>query len=188
MLEHHSNSIEGSVAEMTDTGKRVAVALARNFEDIEATSPIDALVGAGATVTVIGTTTGPIEGKKGAVIEATKSFADVSPDDFDLLLIPGGGAPENLRIDDVAVAWTKSFTETNKPVAAICHGAQLLISADVLRDRKVTAVNKIRDDIRNAGGNYVDEALVVDGNLITSRVPGDLPQFNAALVEAIGAT
>jgi protease I len=171
---------------MTSTGKRVAVVLARNFEDIEATSPIEALENAGAEITVIGTSTGPVEGKKGAVIEATTTFADVSPDDFDLLLIPGGGAPENLRIDDQAVSWTKTFTESNKPVGAICHGAQLLISAEVLRDRNVTAVNKIRDDIRNAGGKYVDEALVIDGNLITSRVPADLPQFNAALVEAIG--
>lgn len=172
---------------MTSSGKRVAVALARNFEDIEATSPIEALVGAGAEVTVVGATTGPIEGKKGAVIEATATFADVSPDDFDMLLIPGGGAPENLRIDDGAVAWTKAFTESNKPVAAICHGAQLLISAEVLEGRTVTAVNKIRDDIRNAGGNYVDEALVRDGNLITSRVPDDLPRFNQALVEALNA-
>ncbi|MBA2776464.1 MAG: type 1 glutamine amidotransferase [Chloroflexia bacterium] len=171
---------------MTSAGKRVAVALAKNFEDIEATSPIEALVGAGAEVTIIGTETGPIEGKKGAVIEATTTFNDVSPDDFDLLLIPGGGAPENLRIDDSAVAWTKTFTESNKPVAAICHGAQLLISAEVLEGRTVTAVNKIRDDIRNAGGNYVDEALVQDGNLITSRVPDDLPRFNQALVEVLG--
>lgn len=171
---------------MNSVGKRVAVALAKNFEDIEATSPIEALTGAGAEVTIIGMETGPIEGKKGAVIEATTTFNDVSPDDFDLLLIPGGGAPENLRIDDSAVAWTKAFTETNKPVAAICHGAQLLISADVLDGRTVTAVNKIRDDIKNAGGAYVDEALVHDGNLITSRVPDDLPLFNRALVDALG--
>jgi len=172
---------------MTQSGKRVAVALAGNFEDIEATSPIDALVAAGAKVTIVGATTGPIEGKKGAVIEATTTFADVSPEDFDMLLIPGGGSPENLRIDDGAVAWTKAFTESNKPVAAICHGAQLLISSDVLKGRTVTAVNKVRDDITNAGGNYVDEALVVDGNLITSRVPADLPQFNKALVDALEA-
>lgn len=171
---------------MTNSGKRVAVVLAKNFEDIEATSPIEALEGAGATITVIGTETGPIEGKKGAVIDATTTFADVSPDDFDLLLIPGGGAPENLRIDDGAVTFTRAFTESGRPVGAICHGAQLLISAEVLQGRKVTAVNKIRDDVRNAGGNYVDQELVVDGNLITSRVPADLPVFNAALVDALG--
>ena len=172
---------------MTNTGLRVAVALARNFEDIEATSPIEALEAAGATITVIGTEKGAIEGKKGATIEATATFGEVSPDEFDLLLIPGGGSPENLRIDDAAVAWTKSFTESGKPVGAICHGAQLLISADVLKGRTLTAVNKIRDDVRNAGGSYVDKPLVVDSNLITSRVPADLPQFNEALVEALEA-
>ncbi len=172
---------------MASSGKRVAVALAANFEDVEATSPIEALQGAGAEITIVGTKAGPIEGKKGAVLEATTTFADVSPDDFDMLLIPGGGAPENLRIHDGAVAWTRAFTESSKPVGAICHGAQLLISAEVLNGRTLTAVNKVRDDIRNAGGNYVDEALVIDGNLITSRVPGDLPAFNAALVSALGA-
>ncbi len=166
--------------------KRVAVALARNFEDIEATSPIEALEAAGAKITIIGVERGPIEGKKGAVIDASATFGDVSPDDFDLLLIPGGGAPENLRIDDGAVTWTRTFTESGRPVGAICHGAQLLISAEVVQGRTLTAVNKIRDDVRNAGGNYVDEALVVDGNLITSRVPGDLPVFNDALVAALG--
>ncbi|MBA3274401.1 MAG: type 1 glutamine amidotransferase [Chloroflexia bacterium] len=170
---------------MANPGKRVAVVLAPNFEDIEATSPIEALEGAGAEITIIGTKTGPIEGKKGAVLEATKTFNDVTPADFDMLLIPGGGAPENLRIDDAAVAWTKAFTESSRPVGAICHGAQLLISADVLKGRTLTAVNKVRDDIKNAGGYYVDEALVIDGNLITSRVPGDLPRFNDALVSAL---
>ena len=85
------------------------------------------------------------------------------------------------------MAWTRSFTESGKPVGAICHGAQLLISAEVVRGRTLTAVNKIRDDVRNAGGNYVDEALVIDGNLITSRVPADLPAFNDALVKAIAS-
>ncbi len=171
---------------MANPGKRVAVVLAPKFEDVEATSPIEALEAAGAAITIIGTTVGPIEGKKGAVLEATKTFGDVSTDEFDMLLIPGGGAPENLRIDDAAVAWTKAFTESSKPVGAICHGAQLLISANVLGGRTLTAVNKVRDDIRNAGGYYVDEALVIDGNLITSRVPADLPVFNDALVDALG--
>lgn len=170
---------------MGNSGKRVAVALAKNFEDVEATSPIEALVSAGAEVTIVGLKTGPIEGKKGAVLSATKTFSDVSPEDFDLLVIPGGGAPENLRIDDGAVAWTREFVSSGKPVAAICHGAQLLISADVLSGRRLTAVNKIRDDVRNAGGNWIDEPLVEEGNLITSRVPDDLPQFNEAIVRAL---
>ncbi len=170
---------------MSETGKRVAVILAPNFEDVEATSPIEALEAAGGRVTVIGIDKGSVAGKKGATLEATATFGDVKPDDFDMLVIPGGGAPENLRINDAAVSWTKAFFETGKPVGAICHGAQLLISARVLPGRTLTAVNKIRDDITNAGGLYIDEALVVDGTLISSRVPGDLPVFNKELVSRL---
>jgi len=167
------------------TGKRVAVALARNYEDVEADAPIDALKQAGASVTVVGLERGAIQGKKGGTTEATETFSSVQPDDFDLLLIPGGGSPENLRIDDAAVAFARDFVKSGKPVAAICHGAQLLISARVLAGKKLTAVNKIRDDIANAGGIYVDEPLVIDGNLISSRVPDDLPVFNDAVVKAL---
>jgi protease I len=170
---------------MSKSGKKVAVVLARNFEDVEATSPIEALEAAGADITVIGIEKGPIEGKKGATIEATTTFDDVSPDDFDLLLIPGGGSPENLRIHDGAVQFARNFTNSGKPVGAICHGAQLLISAKVVSGRKLTAVNKIRDDVVNAGGLYVDQPLVEDGKLITSRVPDDLPVFNEALTRAV---
>lgn len=170
---------------MSDSGKKVAVVLANNYEDIEHTSPVAALQDAGAEITIIGISTEKIEGKKGDTQQPDVTFADVDPEQFDLLLIPGGGSPENLRIVDEAVAFTKSFVESGKPVGAICHGAQLLISADVLSGRTVTAVNKIRDDIKNAGGTYVDEPLVVDVNLITSRVPADLEVFNAALVKAL---
>lgn len=170
---------------MSASGKKAAVILAANFEDSEATSPIEALRGEGVEVTVIGAETGPLEGKKGAVVEATATIADADVEAFDLLVIPGGGAPENLRIDDTAVAFTRRFVESGKPVASICHGPQLLISADILQGRTVTAVNKIRDDIRNAGATYVDEEVHIDGNLISSRVPGDLPAFNRALVSAL---
>lgn len=170
---------------MSDSGKKVAVVLANNYEDIEHTSPVAALVDAGAEITIIGITSDTITGKKGDTQEPNATFGEVTPAEFDLLLIPGGGSPENLRIVDEAVAFTKAFVESGKPVGAICHGAQLLISAEVLPGRTVTAVNKIRDDIRNAGGNYVDEPLVIDGNLITSRVPADLEVFNAALVETL---
>lgn len=170
---------------MQQPGMRVAMVLARNYEDIEATSPKDFLEAHGATVTVIGSEMGDIAGKKGGSLAADATFADVTPDQFDLLVIPGGGAPENLRIVDAAVAFTRDFMASDRPVAAICHGPQLLISAKVLDGRKLTSVNKIRDDITNAGGNYVDEALVIDGNLITSRVPDDLPVFNQALLDAL---
>jgi len=173
------------MSESGKSGKRVAVVLARNFEDVEATSPIEALEAAGAEITIIGTEKGPVEGKKGATIEATATFDDVSPEDFDMLVIPGGGSPENLRIHDGAVQFTREFANSGKPVGAICHGAQLLISAKVVSGRKLTAVNKIRDDVVNAGGLYVDEPLVEDGKFITSRVPDDLPVFNDALTRAI---
>jgi len=154
---------------------------------VEATDPKQYLEGLGARVTVVGIERGSIEGKKGATIQADATFADVSPDEFALLVIPGGGSPENLRIDDAAVDFTRRFVESGKPVAAICHGAQLLISAKVLNGRTITGVNKIRDDIVNAGARYVDEPLVEDGNLITSRVPGDLPTFDEAMGRALGA-
>ncbi len=167
--------------------KRVAMVLAKNFEDVEATDPKQYLEDQGAEVTVIGIERGPIEGKKGGTLEADATFADVTPDEFDLLVIPGGGSPENLRIHDSAVEFTRRFMESGRPVAAICHGPQLLISAKVLRGRRLTCVNKIRDDVINAGAIYVDEPLVEDGNLITSRVPADLPVFDAALGRALGA-
>ena len=116
-------------------------------------------------------------------------FAKLSPEQeagFDLLVIPGGGAPENLRINDLAVEFTRRFVESGRPVGSICHGPQLLISAKVLNGRTTTCVNKIRDDITNAGGIYVDEAVTIDGNLISSRTPADLAPFNEALAASIG--
>jgi protease I len=166
-------------------GKRVAMVLAKGFEDVEATDPKQHLEDHGATVTVVGLEMGTIEGKKGATLQADKTFDDISVEDFDLLVIPGGGSPEQLRIHDAPVRFAREFTASGKPVAAICHGAQLLISADVLRGRTTTCVATIRDDVKNAGARYVDEPLVVDGNLISSRVPKDLPRFNEALVERL---
>jgi protease I len=172
--------------ERTMAQPKVAMVLAKNFEDAEAIDPKNHLESLGAEVVVVGDERGPVEGKKGGVLEVDKTFGEVTPEEFDLLVIPGGGAPENLRIIDDAVDFTRKFMASGKPVGAICHGPQLLISAKVLEGRKLTSVNKIRDDITNAGGLYFDAPLCVDGNLITSRVPGDLPQFNEALGQAIG--
>ncbi len=166
--------------------RRVAMVLAKNFEDVEATEPKHYLEELGAEVTVIGIEPGTIEGKKGDSLEADTTFGDASVDDFAMLVIPGGGSPENLRIHDPAVAFVRQFVQSGKPVASICHGPQLLISAKVVEGRTLTSVNKIRDDLINAGADYVDEALVEDGNLISSRVPGDLPRFNEALGRALG--
>ncbi|MCA9877703.1 MAG: type 1 glutamine amidotransferase [Thermomicrobiales bacterium] len=165
---------------------KVVMVLANNFEDSEAIEPKNHLEALGAEVVTVGPERGTVSGKKGGSLDVEKTFGEVSPNDFEMLVIPGGGAPENLRIVDDAVEFTRRFVESGKPVGSICHGPQLLISADVLKGRTVTSVNKIRDDIRNAGGNYVDEELVIDDNLITSRVPKDLPAFNDALGKALG--
>ncbi len=168
--------------------KHVAMVIAQNFEDIEATDPKEYLEAQGAAVTLVGITEGTVTGKKGASLTVDMTFEQAEPGAFDMLVIPGGGSPENLRIHDPAVAFTRGFVESGKPVGAICHGAQLLISARVLKGRQLTCVNKIRDDVTNAGGIYVDMPLVEDGNLITSRVPADLPVFDEALGRALGAT
>ncbi len=165
---------------------RVAMVIANNYEDVEADAPKAHLEEKGADVVVIGITPEVAKGKKGGSLAPDMTFADAAVDAFDALVIPGGGAPENLRIVDEAVAFTRAFVESGKPVAAICHGPQLLISANTLNGRTLTSVNKIRDDIRNAGGAYVDEALVIDGNLITSRTPADLDVFNDAVAKAVG--
>ena len=166
-------------------GKKVAMVIANNFEDSEAIDPKNHLEALGAKVVVIGPALGTYNGKKGGSLAADVTFADADPAEFDMLVIPGGGAPENLRIHKPAVEFTRKFVQSGRPVGSICHGPQLLISAKVLDGRTVTAVNKIGDDIINAGANYVDEALVIDGNLITSRVPGDLQVFNDALGKAL---
>jgi protease I len=169
--------------------KKVAVAIAKNFEDVEATDPIRAIEDAGGNAVLIAIDLGNVEGKKGASLPVDITFEQLTPElesTFDALLIPGGGSPENLRIHQPAVDFTRRFVESGRPVASICHGPQLLISAKVLQGRRSTCVNKIRDDVINAGAHYVDEEVVVDGNLISSRTPADLQAFNDALLESIG--
>lgn len=161
--------------------------IANQFEDVEATSPKEFLEARGATVTLIGPDRTTVTGKKGTTLTPDVTFADAGPAEaFDALVIPGGGAPENLRIIDDAVAFARDFVGSGKPVASICHGPQLLISADVLKGRTTTCVNKIRDDVRNAGATYIDEPVVIDGNLISSRTPADLDAFNSAIADAVG--
>ena len=166
---------------------RIAIALAEDFEDSEFTVPVDRLKNADHEMEVFGAKAGEIvTGKQRqarATIEHTAARIDV--DEFDALLIPGGYSPDHLRTDEDVVRVVREFVESGKPVAAICHGPQLLIEADVVRGRKVTSYPSVRTDLVNAGAHWVDKAVVVDGNLITSRRPADLDAFGDALLRQL---
>ena len=169
------------------TGKRVAVLATNGFEDSELTEPLAAVTEHGAEATVVSTKTGTITGKNGHEQEATLSSADAQASDFDALLLPGGVVNgDQIRLDADAVSFTRDFFAQHKPVAAICHGGWILADADVLQGRKVTSYPSLRTDLQNAGATWVDEEVVVDQGLVTSRTPEDLPAFNAKFVEEIG--
>ena len=116
-------------------------------------------------------------------MESDLAISQAKSGDFNALVIPGGSSPESLRVEEGAVELVKSFVKDNKPIAAICHGPQLLASAEALRGRRITCVETIAVDMKNAGANYLDQAVVVDGNLVTSRTPKDLPDFNREMVK-----
>ncbi len=165
---------------------RAAILAADGFEDSERLVPMYRLLEEGIDVAVAAPECGPIQGKHGYKVEATKTLREVKAKDYDVLVIPGGAAPETVRLDRDAVAAAKAMVEGGKPVAAICHGTQVLISAGVLKGRKATCWKGVRDDLKLAGAAYVDAEVVVDGNLITSRCPTDLPAFCRELMKAIG--
>ncbi len=156
---------------------RIACVLSEGYEDSEFRVPYDKLKAAGHEVVIVGTTKGArLAGKKGKEsIETDVSIDDVRPDMFGALLIPGGYSPDHLRADDRFVAFTRAFA--NKPVLAICHGPQLLITADMVRGRTLTAWKTVQIDLRNAGPNVVDREVCVDKTLVTSRKPDDLDAF-----------
>jgi len=171
------------------TGKRVAMLVEQEFEDREVTGPLDALRGAGATVVLVGPTAGAqFTGKRGeAVVTSDAAAGGARMRDFDALVIPGGHAPDRMRMRHAMVDLARDAMEAGKPVAAICHGPQVLISANALRGRTLTCWPSIAIDVKNAGGLYVDKPVVVDGNLITSRKPDDVPAFSEALIRALTA-
>jgi protease I len=171
------------------TGKRVAILVEDEFEERELTGPLEALRAAGATVAVVGPTAGAeYRGKRGAATVTSDLAAGAAKmDDFDALVIPGGHAPEKMRMRHAMVDLVRDAMKTGKPVAAICHGPQLLISADALRGRTLTCWPSIAIDVKNAGGLYVDKPVVEDGNLITSRKPDDVPMFSDAIIRALTA-
>jgi len=157
----------------------IAVIIDDMFEDSEYTQPAEAFKSEGHELTHIGLEAGKtVKGKKDETpVQIDKAIKDVVANDFDALLIPGGFSPDKLRAHDEAVAFAKSFMETGKPVFSICHGAQLLITADVLRGRKATGWKSIAQDIKNAGAEFLDQEVVDDGNLVSSRNPDDIPAF-----------
>jgi protease I len=173
---------------MIAAGKRVAMLVEEGFEDAELTGPMDGLRAAGVTVTLVGPAAGrQYTGKRGAVVTSDAAAGRVKAADFDAVVVPGGYAPDRMRLRHAMVDLAREAFAAGKPVAAICHGPQLLISADILAGRTLTCWPSIAVDVRNAGGLYVDRPVAVDGNLITSRKPDDVPQFTAALLDALGA-
>jgi protease I len=165
----------------------IAVILTDLFEDSEYAEPARAFKMAGHTLTHVGLEAGKIvTGKKdNTPVKIDKSVDSVSVGDFDALLIPGGYSPDKLRADENAVKFTKDFMESGKPVFAICHAGQLLISADVIRGRKMTGWKSIAQDIKNAGAEFIDEEVVEDKNLVSSRQPDDLPAFIEASLKRL---
>ncbi|HYJ84214.1 MAG TPA: type 1 glutamine amidotransferase domain-containing protein [Allosphingosinicella sp.] len=156
------------------------------FEDSELLEPRRILGERGAEVTLASLEKGEIEGDNGATVEVDCTIGEVEPADYDALVLPGGTRnPDRLRMDEKVVATIRAFAGAGKPVAAICHGPWLLVEADLVRGRRVTGWPSIRTDLRNAGGEVVDEEAVTDGNIVTSRKPEDIPAFTEALIALV---
>ena len=170
-------------------GKKIAFLVANEgVEQVELTEPWAEARRQGAQTDLIAPDAGEVQAfnhlDKGDRFPVDRTVADVSADDYDALVLPGGVAnPDNLRSDEDAVAFARAFFDQHKPVAAICHAPWTLVEADVVRDRTLTSWPSVQTDIRNAGGNWVDEEVVVDQGLVTSRKPDDLPAFNDKIVE-----
>ncbi|CCQ15089.1 putative uncharacterized protein [Rhodococcus sp. AW25M09] len=177
----------------TLTGRRIAILATDGVEEVELVQPREAVENAGATVTLVSLNHGDIQAMTGDVHAANtfavdRVVADVSADDFDALILPGGTTnPDQLRVDADAVTFVRDVVDAGKPVGVICHGAWTLVEADVVKGRTLTSYPSIRTDIRNAGGTVVDEEVTVDGNLVSSRNPDDLPAFCAKIVEHFSA-
>lgn len=165
--------------------KRIALLATNGFEDSELTEPLNAVREAGAEVTIISEEKGEITGKNGTIITADHAATDARADNYDGLLLPGGVAnPDRLRMNPAAIDFVRDFCEQNKPIAAICHAPWLLIEADVIEGRTLTSWPSLRTDLMNAGATWVDEEVVVDKGLITSRKPDDIPAFIDKAIEA----
>ena len=168
--------------------RRVAILTEEGFEQVELTSPKMALKDAGAIVHVISPKSGKIKAwdktNWGIEVDVDKQLDEVSPDDYDALVLPGGVLnPDKLRQNKDAVAFVVAFLKAGKPVAAICHGPQMLIETSLIKGRKLTSFPSLQTDLKNAGAEWVDEEVVVDNGLVTSRTPADLPAFNKKVIE-----
>jgi protease I len=169
-------------------GKKIAFLASDMVEEVELTDPWKAVKDAGGDPELLSIQSGEIQAfnhyDKSNKYPVDKEVSDARMDDYDGLVLPGGvGNPDNLRQDEETVEFVRSFVEAGKPVAAICHAPWLLVEADIVRGRKLTSFPSLKTDIRNAGGNWVDEQVVVDNGLVTSRKPDDLPAFCVKLVE-----
>jgi protease I len=169
-------------------GKKVAILVADGFEQVEMTEPRKALEDAGADTKIVSPKSGKIQGMhhadKGDKFDVDLSLDDARPQEFDALMIPGGLMnPDQLRSTPEALEFTRHFFDEGKPVAAICHAPWVLIDAGVVRGRTLTSWPAIKTDVKNAGGNWVNEEVVVDNGLVTSRKPDDIPAFNQKMIE-----
>jgi protease I len=171
-------------------GKRIAFLATDMVEQVELTEPWKAVEEGGATAELVSLDDGEIQGfnhyDKADRFPVDRTVEEATPDDYDALVLPGGvGNPDTLRMDENAVGFVRGFVESGKPVAVICHGPWTLVEADVVRGRTLTSFPSVKTDIQNAGGTWVDEEVVVDNGLISSRKPDDLPAFCTKLVEEV---
>lgn len=167
-------------------GKRIAVLVADQYQELEVWYPLLRFREDGAETVGVGAEAGKTyQSKKGYPVVAERSFGEVAAKDFDAVIIPGGWAPDSLRQDERVLKFVREMDRSGKVVAAICHAGWVLCSADIVRGRRATCFKAIKDDLIHAGAEYVDEEVVVDGNLITSRVPTDLPAFCREIAKAL---
>ena len=168
---------------------RIAIVVGQDFEDSEFREPLDSLREVGHVVEVLGPRAHEeLAGKKGQErIITDAAVAERDPESYDALVIPGGYSPDHLRTEPDVVRFVRRFAQTGRPIAAICHGPQLLIEADAVRGRRMTSWPSVRKDLENAGADWVDAEVVVDAELITSRKPADLPAFNRAILQRLAA-
>lgn len=176
------------MAQRSLEGVKIAILATDGFEQVELTEPRKALQDAGADTEVVAPKAGRIRGWKtrdwGDEVGVDATLEDADPKDYDALVLPGGVMnPDHLRMEPRAVAFVKAFFDADKPVAAICHGPWTLIESGAVRGHRMTSWPSLQTDLRNAGANWVDQEVVVDGNLVTSRKPDDLPAFNREIVE-----